>query len=108
MQVSQQVAELVVSQLLGGGHHQAAMQNHLSVAPNPFTRQTTITYTCDVAQDAQLVVYNLMGQEIQTLASGKIEAGTYNYQCTAPNDGIYLIKLQTPSGSQILRIVKTN
>ena len=86
----------------------AAMQNHLSVAPNPFTRQTTITYTCDVAQDAQLVVYNLMGQEIQTLASGKIEAGTYNYQCTAPNDGIYLIKLQTPSGSQILRIVKTN
>ena len=45
--------------------------------PNPFNPTTTIHFGLPEAGNVRLAVYNVLGQEITSLVSGKMEAGTY-------------------------------
>ncbi|MFC1481149.1 carboxypeptidase regulatory-like domain-containing protein [Candidatus Neomarinimicrobiota bacterium] len=45
--------------------------------PNPFNPSTTINFNLPVSGNAKLVVYNLLGQEVRTLSTGLMDAGTY-------------------------------
>jgi len=64
--------------------------------PNPFNPQTSITYAVKEAGFVTLKVYNLIGQEVGTLVSAKMEAGQYTAAFTA-NDlpsGVYVYRLE--------------
>ena len=43
--------------------------------PNPFNPRTTIRYQLGQAEQARLVVYNMLGREIAELATGQHAAG---------------------------------
>ncbi len=45
--------------------------------PNPFNPVTTINFALPAPGDVKLAVYNLLGQEVQTLVSGSMEPGVY-------------------------------
>lgn len=68
--------------------------------PNPFNPSTQVRYVLQTPAQVQLAVYTLLGQRVQTLASGWHEAGTYTVQWDARNahgaelaSGTYLIRL---------------
>jgi hypothetical protein len=64
--------------------------------PNPFNPQTSITYAVKDAGFVTLKVYNLIGQEVATLVSAKMEPGRYNATFSA-NDlpsGVYVYRLE--------------
>jgi hypothetical protein len=64
--------------------------------PNPFNPQTSITYAVKEAGFVTLKVYNLLGQNVATLVSAKMEAGQYTAAFTA-NDlpsGVYVYRLE--------------
>ncbi|MCC7431469.1 T9SS type A sorting domain-containing protein [bacterium] len=80
--------------------------------PNPFNPTTKIEFTVKTAQNAELSVYNVNGQLVKTLVSGKVEAGTQNVVWDATDfagnrvaSGIYFSKLSTENGSQTKKML---
>jgi hypothetical protein len=64
--------------------------------PNPFNPQTSIAYAVKDAGFVTLKVYNLIGQEVATLVSAKMEAGRYtaNFTTTDLPSGVYVYRLE--------------
>ncbi|MEO1020910.1 MAG: DUF5689 domain-containing protein [Bacteroidota bacterium] len=73
--------------------------------PNPFNPTTTIRYSVPVAGTVSLKVYNLVGQEVATLVQGFETAGAKEIRFDASDlaSGLYIYRLNTPSGSSITR-----
>jgi protocatechuate 3,4-dioxygenase beta subunit len=67
--------------------------------PNPFNPSTTIRYTVASSGPVSLKVYNLLGQEITTLANGYQTAGTYQVEFNGKGlaSGIYFYRLHSQS-----------
>ncbi|MBE0538761.1 MAG: T9SS type A sorting domain-containing protein, partial [Ignavibacterium sp.] len=64
--------------------------------PNPFNPSTSIKFSLPQAGNVKLAVYNLLGQEVQTLLNGFKDAGvhTVSFEAKNLNSGIYLYKLE--------------
>jgi flagellar capping protein FliD len=67
--------------------------------PNPFNPSTTIRYTLASSGPVSLKVYNLLGQEIATLANGFQKAGIYQVEFNGKGiaSGIYFYRLHSQS-----------
>ena len=65
--------------------------------PNPFNPSTTIRFALPAAQDVNITVYNILGQQVTTLANGFFSAGSHSLQFDASNlaSGTYVYRLQT-------------
>jgi Secretion system C-terminal sorting domain len=70
--------------------------------PNPFNSSTKICYSVLVTGLVTLKVYNILGQEVQTIFSGIKNAGNYEatFDGTKLASGVYFYRLQT--GNQML------
>ena len=74
--------------------------------PNPFNPTTSISFNLPQAGNVKLAVYNLLGQEVQTLVNGFKEAGlhTVNFEAKNLNSGIYLYKLEANGFSSVRKM----
>jgi hypothetical protein len=56
-------------------------EQHLLISnyPNPFNASTIISYSLSEAADVSLEVFNLLGQRIDMLYTGRQEAGTHKF-----------------------------
>lgn len=81
--------------------------------PNPFNPTTTITFDLqDAGAQVSLVVYNVLGQAVRTLATGVHAAGQYSYTWDGQDargqlvaSGVYLYRLHV--GDQVSTRVMT-
>ena len=66
--------------------------------PNPFNPVTKINYELPVSTHVRLSIYNLMGQEVETLVSKKLNAGFHQVEWDASGfaSGIYYYQIQVP------------
>jgi len=73
--------------------HTLLSQNY----PNPFNPTTTIKFDLPNTSEVTLKVFNILGEEIATLVSDRLSAGTYSYEWDASNlaSGVYLCRLQS-------------
>ena len=64
--------------------------------PNPFNPSTLIKYSVPENGFVKLSVYNLVGEEVNLLVSGQVDAGFYEieFDATALASGIYFYRLQ--------------
>jgi hypothetical protein len=64
--------------------------------PNPFNPSTAIKFNLPEAGNVKLVVYNLLGQEVNTLVNEFKSAGSYtiNFDATNLTSGVYLYKIE--------------
>ena len=84
--------------------HQDAQPANFTLAPNypnPFNAATTIRLALPVRTDIELVIYNLSGQKIATLASGERSAGIHSFIWDGRDEsgralasGLYLYRLR--------------
>lgn len=74
--------------------------------PNPFNPQTTITFSLPEAAIVAIRVFNLRGQQVGTLGSGKMPAGTHsvNFDGSRLSSGFYFYTLTANSQSQVRRM----
>jgi hypothetical protein len=74
--------------------------------PNPFNPTTSISFTLPQAGNVKLSVYNLLGQEVQTLINGFMETGLHsvNFEARNLNSGIYLYKLEANGISSVRKM----
>ena len=81
----------------------------LTGTPNPFRDEVQLTFALATTQAYTLAVYDAQGRLVEQLASGQAEAGqaqqvrvfTHLYA-----EGLYLVRLTTATGGQLLRLVK--
>jgi hypothetical protein len=65
--------------------------------PNPFNPTTSVTLAVPTAGHVSVQVYNLMGQVVATLASGHMDANTYNHltwDASNVSSGMYFVKAE--------------
>jgi hypothetical protein len=73
--------------------------------PNPFSRQTSISFQLAVSGNATLTVHDALGRVVQTLAEGWLDAGMHHYQFipaatgNQSQSGVYVVRLTTRSKS---------
>jgi len=67
--------------------------------PNPFNPTTAIRYSISQSEFVSLKVFDILGNEIATLANEEKSAGNYevNFNASALSSGIYFYKLQAGS-----------
>lgn len=71
----------------------------LSVFPNLFNPSTTIYYTLTETNEVWLKIFDVLGKEVATLVSGRLNPGSYSVQWDGVNlsSGIYFCHLQAGS-----------
>ena len=79
--------------------------------PNPFNSSTVVSFVLPAAGEVELVVYNLSGQRVATLARGHRAAGSYRVtwdgtdeQGRALASGVYVYRLR--AGDQQEKVCK--
>ncbi|MEN8193207.1 MAG: DUF362 domain-containing protein [Bacteroidota bacterium] len=75
--------------------------------PNPFNPSTKIKYSLSEASKVELVVYDGLGQEIQTVVNTTQNAGTYEITFNATNftSGIYFYRLKTDYFIEVKKMI---
>ncbi len=68
--------------------------------PNPFNPMTTIEFSLPHAGQIELVVFNILGQEVQTLVDRRLSAGVHRIEFDAGDkpSGIYFYRLVHAEG----------
>jgi hypothetical protein len=71
--------------------------------PNPVRTSTTIKFGLPKDSDVRIEVFNIAGQKVKTLASGKLNAGYHTVNWRGANEngqkvaaGVYLVRMVTP------------
>lgn len=79
----------------------------VSSYPNPFNPVTTIDYTIPEEAEVNLAVYNLLGEEVQSLVNGLKEQGRYSYRFSAGelSSGVYICRLQMKNEVRMTKLL---
>lgn len=64
--------------------------------PNPFNPTTNIKFAIPVTSSVKLTVYNMLGQQVQTLVNGKLTAGLHevNLNASRLSSGVYIYAIE--------------
>lgn len=75
--------------------------------PNPFNPSTTIDYQIPKSGNVKLIIYNILGQEINILVNEFKQSGSYNIEFNAAylSSGIYFYKIESGSFSEIKSMI---
>ena len=81
-------------------------------SPNPFNSETIIKYYLRNPSEANIKVFNLLGQEVKTLVNEKRSAGYHNvkwdgtnYNGIKVNSGVYIYRIQAGDFVQTKKMV---
>ncbi len=71
------------------------------IYPNPFNQETTIEFVVPFTEEAELTIYNLLGQEVRHLIKAQLAPSIYRTKWNGQNDdgvtmpsGLYLVRLR--------------
>jgi hypothetical protein len=75
--------------------------------PNPFNPTTKIKFALPKTSSTKIIVYDLLGREIQTLINQKLEAGYHEINFDAYNlpGGIYFFRIQSGYFTQAKKMI---
>jgi len=75
--------------------------------PNPFNPSTTIEFTLPKSEYTELKVYNILGKEVSTLVSKKLNQGNHTYTFDGKNlaSGIYYYHLVAGDYKEVKKMI---
>lgn len=75
--------------------------------PNPFNPSTNIQYQLETSQNIEVTVFNINGQKIETLYSGRQAPGTHIMQWNAASyaSGVYFVRLVSEVGMSTIKLM---
>jgi photosystem II stability/assembly factor-like uncharacterized protein len=87
-----------------------SLQQNFSLSqnyPNPFNPNTTIEFTLPKTEFVTMKVFNVLGQQVATLVSEKLNAGDHKYEWQAEGlpSGIYYCRMQSGEFEQVRKII---
>jgi uncharacterized protein (TIGR02145 family) len=101
--VRDSVATIIESSALQPINSPNLIQNY----PNPFNPSTTIEFTISKTVFVTLKIYNLLGQEIETLISKQHNAGSYTFEwdATGHSSGIYMYSIEAGDYREVKKML---
>ena len=92
--------------VISGIEHEAGQSDRFRLLgnyPNPFNPTTKIRYQLPVSDQVELSIYNILGQKIITLVSGKQQAGFHEIEWDASGyaSGLYFYYLKAGNASTV-------
>ncbi len=91
-----------------------ANQTSLYCYPNPFNRQTVISFHLSQKQRAEIAIYNAVGQKIRVIADSDFDEGRHQIvwdglsnQGTPVSPGLYICNLRTKTGKSAFKMIVT-
>jgi hypothetical protein len=86
------------------------LTSSVNVFPNPFSDNTSLSFTSSTAGNASVVVYNIVGERVIDMNLGTIAAGTQRIELdfASMEAGIYLISLTAGGETSTLRVTNTH
>ena len=107
------VALLGTAQITGVPDPAANADFLARLAPDPFTRSTTVTFGLARTGHANLTVQDIAGRRVRTLASGVHAAGRFSIAWKGDDDsgrtlapGLYLVRLRYDGGEIVRRVAR--
>ncbi|HCV42141.1 MAG TPA: hypothetical protein DGH68_01560 [Bacteroidetes bacterium] len=84
--------------------------DHFSLAqnyPNPFNPATTFRYSLPFSEFVTVKIYNLLGQEVETLVNEQQQSGEYTlrYDASRLTSGVYFYQLRAGSFSEVRKML---
>lgn len=75
--------------------------------PNPFNPITTIAFDLPKSSEVTLKIFNILGEEVANLVSGRLSAGSYDYEWDASSlaGGVYFYRFQAENFVETKKIV---
>ncbi len=75
--------------------------------PNPFNPSTTIEFSLPNSEYVELIVYNILGKEVTTLVSNKLNTGNHTYQFDGRNlaSGVYYYQLVAGEFREVKKMI---
>ena len=76
--------------------------------PNPFNPSTTIAFDLPKTSKVTLKIFNILGEEVTTLVSDRLSAGSYTYEWSRPvgmASGVYFYRLDTDQYVQTRKMI---
>ena len=75
--------------------------------PNPFNPVTTIQFSLPHSSFVILKIFNLLGEEVGTLVSEELNAGTYKRDWNAERlaSGVYYYRIQTKEYTETKKLL---
>ena len=75
--------------------------------PNPFNPSTSINLSIPESGHVSVMVYNVMGQLVSTLADGYMNASDYSFTWNANDNpsGVYLIRAEMNSATSVQKVI---
>ena len=75
--------------------------------PNPFNPSTNVKFSIVKAGDVKIVIYDVMGREVQTLVNERLNAGTYEvkFDGSMLTSGVYFYKMVSEGFTETKRMV---
>jgi hypothetical protein len=75
--------------------------------PNPFNPNTTIEFSLPKTEWVTLNIFNILGQQVASLVSEKLNPGIHKYQWQAENlpSGIYYCRMQAGEFEQVRKMI---
>ncbi len=75
--------------------------------PNPFNPSTRITFVVPSSERVSIKIYNIAGQEIETLVDGVVPAGSHTLRWAANGlaSGVYLCRMQSGQFAQTTKMI---
>ncbi|MDP6570543.1 MAG: T9SS type A sorting domain-containing protein, partial [Candidatus Marinimicrobia bacterium] len=78
-----------------------------SIYPNPFNPITSITYGLPENGNVELMIYDITGRQIETLANGFQLAGYHsvNWDASGYPSGVYLVRMEAGEYNETQKMV---
>ena len=75
--------------------------------PNPFNPSTTIQFTLHKSEFVDLKVFNILGKEVSTLVTKKLNSGNHTYQFDSKNlaSGVYYYQLVAGDYREVKKMI---
>jgi parallel beta-helix repeat protein len=91
----------------GGKENTDSLTASIANYPNPFNPSTNIVYTIPENSKVKLIVYNALGQEVETLVNKEQTAGKYVIVWNPKNiaSGVYYYRLTVNNHSKIRKLI---
>jgi len=82
--------------------------NNLAIYPNPFTNSLTISIAQPEQTDANIYLTDAYGRQVLGIFNGSIDKGQHSIDVSTEGitKGLYFCIMETPSGRNVVKVVK--
>lgn len=95
-------------QVLVNGISDLALEDMINVYPNPTNGIVNINVNLPENEDVNIEIYNTMGQQVATVANGKVNNGQFTVNLNGYTNGVYYVKMNLNGVVVTKKIVLNN